>query len=83
MRRRYDGPHRARCDDGGLQTFDNGTHSGYLQTWDACDGTETRIVAVAVSPADHSAMLYLEVQLPTADDTALETVLASFEQLVL
>jgi hypothetical protein len=67
------------CDDGGVQTFDNGTYTGYLQTWSACDGTETRIVSVAVSPADRSATLHLEVQLPTADDTPLQTVLASFE----
>ena len=39
----------------------------------------TRIVSVAVSPADRSATLHLGVQLPTADDTPLQTVLASFE----
>jgi hypothetical protein len=68
------------CDDGGVQTFDNGTYTGYLQTWSACAGTPTRIVSVAVSPADRSATLHLEVQLPTADDTPLQTVLASFQQ---
>ena len=31
-------------------------------------------------PADNSATLYLEIQLPTDDDTALQTILASFQQ---
>ena len=43
--------------------------------------TGTRYVTVVVSPPDNSATLVLEVQLPTADDTALRTVLASFGQL--
>ena len=44
-------------------------------------GPTTRLVTVVVSPPDNSATLSLEVQLPTADDTALRTVLASFGQL--
>ena len=68
------------CTDDGLRSFDNGTYRGFLQTWTECGGTTTRIVSVAVSPADNSATLYLEVQLPTADDTPLQTILASFQQ---
>jgi hypothetical protein len=63
-----------------VQTFDDGTYTGFLPTWTGCDGTETRIVDVAVSGADRSATLHLEVQLPTTDDTPLQTVLASFDQ---
>ena len=28
------------CDDGGVQSFDNGTYRGLLQTWTDCDGTD-------------------------------------------
>ncbi len=69
------------CDDGGAQSFDNGAYRGLMHTWINCGGTETRFVTVVVSPPDNSATLVLEVQLPTADDTALRTVLASFGQL--
>lgn len=69
------------CADGGLQMLDNGTYRGNVRTWSTCGGTATRIVTVAVTPADQSALLYLEIQLPTADDTALATILASFRQL--
>ncbi len=69
------------CNDGGVQSFDNGTYSGLLQTWTGCDGTNARLITVVVSPPDNSATLALDVQVPTADDTALRTVLASFGQL--
>ena len=69
------------CDDGGAQSFDNGTYRGLMHTWINCGGTKPGFVTVVVSPPDNSATLVLEVQLPTADDTALRTVLASFGQL--
>ena len=69
------------CDDGGVQSFDNGTYQGLLHTWTNCGGTATRLVTVVVSPPDNSTTLSIEVQLPTADDTALRTVLTSFRQL--
>ena len=66
------------CTDGGLQTFDNGVHRGLFRVWSACDGTATRVVDVAVSPvANPTVTMFVSVQLPTADDTSLKTVLAS------
>jgi hypothetical protein len=66
------------CTDGGLQTFDNGVHRGFLRVWSACGGTATRVVDVAVTPvATPTVTMFVSVQLPTADDTPLKTVLAS------
>lgn len=69
------------CADGGLQSFDSRGYRGFVQTWSRCGDTESRIVMLAVSPADGSAILYVEVQVPDADDTGLRTVLATFRQL--
>jgi hypothetical protein len=66
------------CTDGGLQTFDNGAYRGLLRVWSACGGTATRVVDVAVTPvANPTVTMFVSVQLPTADDTSLKTVLAS------
>jgi hypothetical protein len=66
------------CTDGGLQTFDNGIHRGLLRVWSACGGTATRVVDVAVTPvANPTVTMFVSVQLPSADDTSLKTVLAS------
>jgi len=67
------------CDDGGLQSLTVRGYVGLMQTWTNCGGTPTRMVAIAVAPPDQSATLYIEVQLPTSDDTALVTALASLE----
>ena len=64
------------------QTFDNGTYIGLMQTWSNCgDSGAARLVMLAVSPPDKSVTLYLEIQLPTDDNTALQTILSSFAQL--
>jgi len=65
------------CDDGGLQSIELDGLSGLMQTWTNCGDLPTRMIAIAASPPDHSATVYLEVQLPTADDTALTTALSS------
>jgi hypothetical protein len=70
------------CPDGSTQTFDNGTYSGLMQTWTNCgDNGAARLVMLAVSPPDKTATLYLEIQLPDEDNTALQTILSSFGQL--
>jgi hypothetical protein len=69
------------CLDGILQSFDNGSYRGLLHTWTGCGGTEARLITIVVSPPNNSATLALDVQLPTDDDTALRTLLASFGQL--
>jgi hypothetical protein len=66
------------CDDGGVQSLDVRGYTGLMQTWSNCGGTGSRIVSFAVSPADQSATVYLEIQLPTADDATLISALASF-----
>jgi hypothetical protein len=66
-----------QCTDGGVQTFDNGTFTGLMQTWTACGRTASRNVLLAVSPADQSVTVYIEVQLPDADNTPLQAVLSS------
>ena len=72
----------ATCPDGSTQTFDNGTYSGLMHTWSECgDSGAARLVMLAVSPPDKSVTLYLEIQLPTDDNTALQTILSSFGQL--
>lgn len=67
------------CEDGGAQTLTVGDYTGILQTWSNCGSTSTRIVQAALSPSDQSATLFLDVQLPTADDTDLTTALASIK----
>ena len=67
------------CQDGGVQSFDNGTYTGLMQTWNNCGGTATRNVQVAISPADRSATVHIEVQLPDADNAPLQAVLSSLQ----
>jgi hypothetical protein len=67
------------CDDGGLQSLTVRDYVGLMQTWTNCGGTPTRMMAIAVAPPDQSATLYIEIQLPTADDSPLVTALASLE----
>jgi hypothetical protein len=66
-----------QCGDGGVQSFDNGTYIGLMQTWTDCGGLATRNVQLAVSPADRSATVHIEVQLPDADNAPLQAVLSS------
>jgi hypothetical protein len=66
-----------QCDDGGVQSLSNGTFTGLMQTWTNCGGTASRNVLLAVSPADQSSTVYIEVQLPDADNTPLQAVLSS------
>jgi hypothetical protein len=65
------------CTDSGVQAFDNGTFTGLMQTWSACGGTASRNVLLAISPADQSATVYVEVQLLDADNAPLQAVLSS------
>jgi hypothetical protein len=67
------------CTDGGVQSFDNGTLSGLMQTWTACGGTASREIALALSPADQSVTVYVEVQLPDGDNTPLQAVMSSLQ----
>ena len=66
-----------RCDDGGVQSFSNGTLTGLMQTWTACGDTASRNVQLAVSPADQSMTVFVEIQLPDEDDSPLQAVLSS------
>ena len=50
-----------------------------MQTWSACGGTPTRIVQLAISPTDQSVTLFIEVQLPDADNSGLQAVLSSLQ----
>ena len=50
-----------------------------MQTWTGCGGTATRNVQLAISPADQSATVHIEVQLPDADNTPLQAVLSSVQ----
>lgn len=65
------------CLDGGLYSLTVRGLTGLLQMWSNCGGTSSRIVAVAVSPASQSATAYMEVQLPTSDNSTLSAALAS------
>ena len=66
-----------QCTDGGVQSFDNGTFTGLMQTWTACGGTASRNVVLAISPTDQSVTVFVDIQLPDADNTALQAVLSS------
>jgi hypothetical protein len=68
-----------RCSDGGVQSFDNGTLTGLMQTWTACGGTVSRNVVLSVSPTDQSLTLYVEIQLPDNDNTPLQAVLSTLQ----
>lgn len=65
------------CDDGGLYSVSVRGLTGLMQMWLNCGGTSSRIISVAVSPASQSTTAYLEIQLPTADDSTLSAALAS------
>jgi hypothetical protein len=69
------------CPVGTTQSFDNGSYSGLMHTRTDCGDIGARLVMLAASPPDDSVTLYLEIQIPAADDTALQTVLSSFGQL--
>ena len=69
------------CTEGGAEAFDNGQYRGVLHTWTDCGGTAARFVTLVVSPLDNSSTLSIEVQVPTADDTALHILLSTFGQL--
>jgi hypothetical protein len=65
------------CTDAGIQPLTLPAGSGYLQTWTNCGGTTTRLVQFVLTPPDQSSVLWGEVQLPSADNSALVAVLAS------
>lgn len=67
------------CTDGGLRPVATATHSGLIHTWTGCGGTATRIIEVAIAPADLSSTFVLYVQLVDADNTALAVGLASLQ----
>ena len=71
--------YRGTCNDGGVQSFSNGTFSGLMQTWTACDDTATRVIQLAISPADQSVTMFVEVQLPDTDNSGLQAVLSSLQ----
>ena len=48
-----------------------------MQTWAACGETVSRNVLLALSPADQSVTVYVEIQLPDQDNTPLQAVLSS------
>ncbi len=66
-----------QCSDAGVQSYDNGTFTGLMQTWAACGETVSRNVLLALSPADQSVTVYVEIQLPDQDNTPLQAVLSS------
>ena len=66
-----------QCTDAGVQSFSNGTLTGLMQTWASCGNTLSRNVLLALSPADQSVTVYVEVQLPDQDNTPLQAVLSS------
>ena len=66
-----------QCRDGGVQSFNNGAFVGLMQTWTGCGGTTARNVQLAISPADQSATLHIEMELPDADNSPLQAVLSS------
>lgn len=63
------------CTDSGFLPFDNGSVSGLMKIWTECDGTDTRLVTLAVADSNHT--LYIEVSVPDDDVTGLQTVLGS------
>jgi hypothetical protein len=68
-----------QCNDGGVQSVDNGTFNGLMQTWTACAGTPTRNIQLSMSPTDQSVTLFIEVQLPTADNSPLQALLSTLQ----
>jgi hypothetical protein len=66
-----------QCTDAGVQSFSNGTFTGLMQTWASCGDTVSRNVLLAVSPADQSVTVYIEIQLTDQDNTPLQAVLSS------
>ena len=67
------------CTDGGVQSFSTAAFTGLMQTWTSCGDAESRNVVLALSPPDQSATVYVEVQLPDADNTPLQAVLSSLQ----
>ena len=67
------------CTDAGVQSFSNGTFTGLMQTWAECGDTISRNVLLALSPADQSVTVYVEIQLPDTDNTPLQAVLSSLQ----
>ncbi len=68
-----------QCTDAGVQSFSNGTFTGLMQTWASCGDTISRNVLLAVSPADQSVTVYIEIQLPDPDNAPLQAVLSSLQ----
>ena len=52
-----------QCTDAGVQSLSDGTFTGLMQTWTECGDTTSRDVQLALSPADQSVTVYIEIQL--------------------
>jgi hypothetical protein len=68
-----------QCTDAGVQSLSDGTFTGLMQSWTECGDTTARDVQLALSPADQSVTVYIEMQLPDEDNTPLQAVLSSLQ----
>jgi hypothetical protein len=68
------------CTAGPVQSYDDGAFVGYIQSFDSCGGTSSRIVQINANPRTESFSAELIVQLTgAADDAAtLDGLLSSF-----
>ena len=68
----------ASCTDGGIAPYSDGVFTGFFQTWTNCGGAATG--SSPWRPARPTARLtvFLLIQLPTDDNTALQTIVSSF-----
>ena len=68
------------CTHGPVQTYDDGVFVGYIEVFDNCDGTATRVVQLEAHPRNGTFLAEVVVFLPDAsDDTAiLDGLLSSF-----
>lgn len=68
-----------QCTDAGVQSLSDGTFTGLMQSWTECGDTTARDVQLALSPADQSVTVYIEMQLSDEDNTPLQAVLSSLQ----
>jgi hypothetical protein len=68
------------CTHGPVQTYDDGLFVGYIEVFDNCDGTDTRIVQLEAHPRTGAFLAEVVVFLPGgSDDTAiLDGLLSTF-----
>ena len=72
------------CTADPMQTFDDGVYAGHIETFNACGGTASRIVAVAANAPGGAFTSVLLVQLTGQPDDAatLDGLLSSFDQVI-